>query len=202
MGVLLAILVTGNFALKYLAQDFMSQRKLSLEELKNNPLRAYGEIQMALNPDLEIIGMDEASGIVRFRSRSTGEETEIAYRAGGNDFVLDTVQKEPGQKKNLPLPAWLSAYPDTETMGVLLGQSEESHSVRYTFETVDEPHAVAHFFSQHLETAGLTITEHRVQDDAAFLIAEEADGPRAFSLTMSGRGGVELRVTDKIPASK
>lgn len=176
------------------------------ELLKENPGVAVAKMAAAMNPNLELVSVDEEAGKVTLLDKETGKtvtlnledvargkislETEggetssmeITEEGGGGTVRVQTpegtVQYGATSGK---LPGWIPVYPGATVQMGMSSQSEEERSGQAVIKTTDSPKQLIEYYSKALKEAGLEVdTIHRGsgEDESAMISAEESNGGR------------------------
>ncbi|MDM7995363.1 MAG: zinc ribbon domain-containing protein [Acidobacteriota bacterium] len=175
--VLAAILsfVTGAYIFKRLGFDS------SLAEKK--PELAVAKMMISANPDLEILSMDESTGVIRIRNKKTGEsltvnmedvksgkitftddrnrKVEIQSQGEGDNASL-SIQSDQGAMRMganaaIQLPSWLPAYPGAAPAGMAAFTQENGKSGSCAYKSNDSAEEVVAFYEKALKNGGFNV---------------------------------------------
>jgi hypothetical protein len=147
-----------------------------------NPALAAAKMIATLNPDLDIVSMDESRGTITIRDKKQNKtvtfnaedvkngkfsfetdegKTEIQTGGSGQDATV-RIKGPDGEMTmggNVKLPAWLPAYPGAEATGSFGVQTTaEGQGGTVVFKTSDSVEKVTAFYQSALKGAGLTVT--------------------------------------------
>lgn len=181
-----------------------------------NPALAAAKMIATLNPDLDIVSMDEGRGTITIRDKKQNKtvtfnaedvkngkfsfeteegKTEIQTGGSGQDATV-RVKGPDGEMimgGNVKLPAWLPAYPGAETTGSFGVQSaKEGQGGTVAFKTSDSVDKVAAFYESALKGAGITVTRNSMQtgdSNVVTLVGKGASDRREAGVTISAQDG-------------
>lgn len=151
--------------------------------MQKNPGLAVAKMIAAMNPDIEILGVDEERGIIRVRDKKDGkiltvnladakngrivfedekhQKVELEAKGEGDQATLamrspeGSIRMGPGAAQ---LPDWLPSYPRAQVAGALAGtEGKGGQAALYTFKTDDSPDDVATFYENALSKAGFEV---------------------------------------------
>ena len=166
--------------------------------MQKNPGLAVAKMMAAMNPDIEILGVDEDRGIIRVRNKKDGKTLtmSLAEAKKGKIVFLDEknqkleiqVQGE-GEKASLEargpegalrmggapqLPDWLPPYPGAQAVGTVGASSEQGKAASYGFKTSDSVARVVSFYEDALKKAGLEVQRTGSPEAGVVLIANDS----------------------------
>ena len=162
---------------------------LDPELMEKHPAVAVGKMMVALNPDIELVSVDEDKELITVKDKKTGKTVTVTLnqaKSGRVIFQKDgeepvTLEAKGDESKGSlevksaegtakfgsgsvdKLPDWLPAYPDVKVEGSYSAQSKDGQSGGFQFATKDAPSKVISFYQEGLERAGLTVTTNLVQ---------------------------------------
>ena len=159
-----------------------------LGEFQRNPEKAAAELMVKLNPDLEMVSQDEASGEMTIRTKD-GQEMTLSYKdiAEGKLRVkgADGSSVELGNVDLSKVPAWVPQVPEARNTSLPFHQEQDG--------------AVKGMFSAHTPL-GTDELEETFKAEASKLgfnssnrIAQNVNGTETRSLSYSG-GGRSLQI--------
>jgi len=181
-----------------------------------NPALAAAKMIATLNPDLEIVSMDEGRGTITIRNRKENKtvtfnaedvkngkfsfeteegKMEIQTGGGGQEGTL-RVKGPDGEMTmggNIKLPAWLPAYPGAEATGSFgVQSSKEGQGGTAAFKTSDSVEKVTAFYQSALKGAGLTVTWNSMRTSDSQVVTLEGKDPsekREAGVTIAAQDG-------------
>jgi len=137
---IIGVLFAASWAWKK-AKGAMESAGLSLEEFQTNPERAAAKVVLAVNPDIELVGEDQAAGTMTIKVKSSGETMSISYKdiaegrivfrnGKGEQVVIDGKGKDGsvvmttdegttvigGEGEVMKPPAWVPLHPSMTLM--------------------------------------------------------------------------------------
>lgn len=212
---LLGILVVGG-GIWYLKHK-LNQAGISAELMRRNPALAGARIAAALNPNIEIISVDEDRQTLSFRDKKTGKVSTISFENAKNGRwsmsedgkrvdVTSTGQgpngtiemKSPEGTLKMggaatDLPSWVPRYPGSNPENAVSSNQASESGGMFHFKTKDSVQAVMKYYADQMPTAGLkvknTTTSTSEGKEAGVLIAEDDVGQRHFSAQIAEEDG-------------
>jgi hypothetical protein len=158
------------------------QAGIDPELMKRNPALATAKIMASINPNIEVLSVDEARGIIKVRDKKTGKtlnvnladaqkgkiafeddqgkKVEIQAQGEGDKTSIDI--KSPDGSMRMggtagQLPDWLPAYPGAEGNGTFSLNTKEGNAGNFTFTTKDTASEVATFYEDALKGKGFEV---------------------------------------------
>ncbi len=203
------------------------QAGLDPELMKRNPALAVTKMITAFNPGLDIVSVEEDSGRITVREKSTGklltmnfedvrkgklvftdekgEEVSVETHPGGDHGSVTVKTKEGVVKVGAQWspPAWLPAYSGAR---IETGTSSESPSEKAgtaSFLTNDSGPTVLNFYEQALRKDGFEVQRNTTGTGGtitvATLSAQSEDHQRSAGVTaISGEGETRITLTYSI----
>src|ERR1700690_2014026 len=150
------------------------------ELMQKHPELAVVKTMVAVNPDAELVSIDEDKGIVTVRNKKTGEtvtmnfedikQGKMSFESGGKKVVMEghgegdtgsfTVKSDQGTAKfgagAVKMPAWLPAYGGATVQG-FSSQTPNGSGGTFSFKAGDGFDKVAEFYKDALQKAGFTV---------------------------------------------
>jgi hypothetical protein len=182
--------------------------------MKQNPGLAVAKMMATMNPDVEVLAVDEDRGIIRVREKKTGktmtinlkdaqngrivfqddqnQSVEIQSRGEGENASVEVRSSEGtmrmGASSAGQLPDWLPSYPGAESAGTFAISAENGKSGSCAFKTGDSVENVASFYEGALKDAGFVVqkTTTRISGKGSFimLMAEDSNSQRNAHVTV------------------
>ncbi len=185
--------------------------------MEKNPALAVTKMLAAVNPDIEVVRVDERRGLITLREKSSGKVTtvdfedvkrgRIRFQEEGKEAVTleargsgesgsfevksggETVRF--GGGSDVRIPSWVPSYPGAAVRGNYMRQAGESETGAFSFTTADAPRKVLDFYTEGLKSSGLRITSQLVQeagDSPGGMIGAE-DDTRKATVTVGADAG-------------
>lgn len=189
--------------------------------MEKNPGLAVTKMLAAANPDIEVVRVDEAGGVITLREKSSGKTTtvdfedikrgRITFSSEGEKSVTFEAKGEGdsasfgvksgnesvrfGGGSDFKTPAWLPAYPGAKAAGNYSAEGSGKEAGAFSFTTKDSTTKVLDFYANGLKSAGLEITSRgETVGEGGGLEAEDAS--RKVSATVSrGDDGTSVSVS-------
>ena len=164
------ILIWGGLFVIHKAQ----QAGVDPELWRRNPGLAAAKMVATLNPDLEIVSVDEERGLITLRDKRHGKTVTVNFEDVRQGRIV--FQSEAGEKVEIrgspgsvevkssegtmrigaaKLPDWLPLYPGLEQVGSFAAQGKEGESGTASFKSRDPIEKVAGFYEEKLKEAGM-----------------------------------------------
>jgi hypothetical protein len=158
-----AVVATGWFFFQKVRQAGVSS-----ETMRNNPAVGIAKILAAVNPDIELLKVDEDRGVVIVRNTKEDKiyrlnfedlkKGKVVYQEEGKDPVSVEVQQ--GAAAEHKLPGWFPTYPGMKVEGLFSLESGEGDNLSFSFTTADSVDKVARFFDEELNRAGWKVNSN------------------------------------------
>jgi hypothetical protein len=175
----------------YFVWNKAKQAGLDPELMEKHPAVATAKLMAALNPDIEIVSVDEDKELITIKDKKTGKtvtlnldqakDGRVVFKADGekpvtieagadNSKASLEVKSADGSAKfgtssvTRP-PDWLPAYPDTKLEGSYSADTRDGASGGFHFTTTDSPNKVLSFYETGLKRAGLRVDTNIVNQN-------------------------------------
>jgi hypothetical protein len=187
-GCLGLVVIAGIIAI---STGIFVARKAGLDPalMKQNPGLAVAKMMATLNPDIEVLSVDEGSGIIRVREKKTGKtmsmnlqdaqkgkivfqddqnkSVEIQSTGEGENASVEVRSAEGtmrmGAGSAVQLPDWLPSYPGAKAAGTYSFNAENGQAGSCAFKTGDPVETVASFYEKALKNAGFAVQKTTTQ---------------------------------------
>lgn len=174
------------------------------------------EMALKLNPDIEVVDRDTATGKFTIRDKHTGKTVTVDLediKEGRIDFQTSegnasiSFDEQAGKLEiksegdnggtmsiggGTELPGWVPAYPGATTEGVYSAETAEQSEGTFTATTGDNLDAVFAYYKGQLEGGGYKVTENRYsgsQGNGGILVGESSDGRRTLTFAVAASDG-------------
>jgi hypothetical protein len=183
-------------------------------DYKDNPGLATVKMLTAMNPDLELVSSDEASGKVTIKNKKTGEVVTVNMADIQNGKIsFDTPQGQSSMSFDqsagkmevhgangevasfgaaAKLPEWVPAYPGASAEGVYSAEDASQRGGTFGLTTTDSVSQVFAFYKDQVEGAGFKVTENHYSGpngDGGIVVGESGDGKRTVTFTIAAESG-------------
>jgi hypothetical protein len=180
------------------------------EAFRRNPVEALSRLATTLNPDYEVLKVDENSRNVIVREKSTGKSITLAFDdqkkiltvidPEGKEAKVRINEEEGGisvdsEKSSVEIgggnraPVWVPAYPGSRVEGAVNVQENNATRAMYSFQTPDEPAKVRETLRDAAKRAGFTVEEIATTVVGSVLTIEDRAKGRKVMYTITGSGG-------------
>ncbi len=181
--------------------------------MRQNPGLAVAKMMATMNPDIEVLSVDEGRGIIRVRDKKTGKtmtmnlrdaqkgkivfqddqnkSVEIQAQGEGENSSMEVHSSEGtmrfGANVAAQLPDWLPSYPGAKGAGMVNINTKDGKGGSCTFKTGDSVENVASFYEGALKKAGFTVQKTATQTTGkgsfVMLMAEDSGSRRNAHVT-------------------
>jgi len=210
------ILILGTVFFVYRAAK---QAGLDPVLMQKNPAMAVAKMMAAINPDIEVLSVDEAAETIKVRDKKTGKvmsvnladakKGKITFEDDKSGKVEFQAQGE-GDKAGIEiksadgslsmganagkLPDWLPAYPNAEGMGNFGINTKEGKAASLTFKTKDPVEDVVSFYEDALKGEGMEVERSTSAitglGSAVALAAKDSGSQRTATITIGRQADV------------
>jgi hypothetical protein len=219
LGGCLVLIVIGVIITVFTGVFIARKAGIDPDLAEKNPGLAAAKMMATLNPDIEVLSVDEDQGTIQLREKETGrtvtmnfediqegkivfkdsEDGEVSIQASGDDGMGEieirssegTVRM--GSSSASQLPSWLPAYPGASDSGTFGFFSENSRTGSCAYQTNDSVKQVASYYEEALKDAGFEVYKNEAQLPEQglliSLIAEESSTQRSAQVTVSRNEG-------------
>ncbi len=220
-GGLIVVAGIAMVALGVFAVHKAKEAGLDPELLQEQPALAAAKIYAAVNPDVEIVEVDEDGQRVTFREKSSGkvatvtldelkkghivfesaEGERVTIGGQGGSLVVESDKGKVtiGAGAEVKLPSWLKPYPGAEAKATMSSTAPGERSGSVGFSTSDSVEKVASFFEEGFKTAGLKVTTVRQQgaEGSGVMINGESPGGKRSAMVIIGQdqGATSITLT-------
>jgi hypothetical protein len=207
------VILAGSF----FVMNKMKQAGIDPELMQKNPAMAVAKMMAAVNPDIEVLSVDDAAGVIRVRDKKTGKAltVNLADAMKGKIVFEDDksgkveIQAEgEGDKASLSikggegsltmgantekLPEWLPAYPGAEGTGAFAVRGKDQQSASYTFKTGDAVVDVVAFYEDAFKNEGMEVEKKAAAGAGSIVTAKDSAGQRTSAVTINRQGDATL----------
>jgi hypothetical protein len=175
----------------YFVWNKAKEAGLDPELMQKHPAVATAKMLVAMNPDIELVSVDEEKELITVKDKKTGETVtvtlneakngKITFKKDGEEAVtLEAKGDESQGSLELKsadgkakfgsgsidkLPDWLPVYPESVPEGSYSTQAKEGESGGFHFTTKDAPNKVVSFYEEGLKRTGMTVNTNLLQQD-------------------------------------
>jgi len=189
---------------------------LDADLVKEKPGLAMAKIMASINPDVEVVSVDEDNGKITIRDKKTGKTVTVdmddvknghisIQSEDGETATMDVTGKgdngtvkitssqgtwEAGENMKLDLPGWVPIYPGGTTQGLVKQTRPNGSTQTFMIKTNDSVDNVIKFYSSKLKAAGFEVTT--IQNPGAgggMVTAEQSATQRAINVMVGVEDG-------------
>lgn len=191
-GTFLILGVIAVVAGGYFVWNKAKEAGLDPELMQKQPTLAAAKMMVAMNPDVELVSVDEAKGLITIKDKKSGEtvtinldqarsgrvtfkkdgedEVSVEGKAEGDSGSVEVKSKEGTAKFGSGaaaegLPDWFPAYPGATVQGNYSSIGKDGYVGGYQFTTQDSVDRVVKFYDEGLRQAGLKVTTNLMNTD-------------------------------------
>ena len=185
-------------------------------DFEKNPTKAAAMIALRMNPDLEVITVNDATGEVTVKEKKSGDTITMSFddiaqgkftikNAKGETVTMDASNAEKqgvvvtgpegqtviGGSQSAP-PDWVQLYPGASQNGGMRNEKGKSVNGSYAMETADSNENVSKYYGEQLKAAGYetNFTATRTADgDMTMINATKDAGKRTLTVMIQSTGG-------------
>ncbi len=160
-----------------------------------SPAQAAANMMTKLDPNLEIVSVDESTGAIRMLEKNTGRIMRMDIKGGRKSpFVYeDEMKTAPPLATNADPPAWLPLYPGRKS-GATMDLFMDGKSGSGNFETNDSAEKAASFYEGFFKKEGFTVKKSVIpapgKGETILVAAEDISGKRKAHVTAEHSKGL------------
>lgn len=163
------------------------------ELMEKNPVLGAAKIAATLNPDVEVVNVDEAKGTLSIRDKKTGKVITMNAEdvKEGKIIFSDESTGESvsfGAERTAKLPDWVPAYPGSAPQGAFSASGKEGAGGIAHFTTSDPPSKVLSFYQEALKDAGYDVTMMSSSEASGGIVSAENKSARNTILVTANAG--------------
>jgi hypothetical protein len=184
--------------------------KNKVDTFAANPAMAAAELIVRANPEVELVSKDDTAGTITIREKDSGKVITVnisEIQEGKLSFSDDKGESasislggvsgagggEAGGEAAKGLPEWIPAYPGATVRQMFSTSGAEGRSGSYMLTSIDTIDAVADFYEQRFERAGLETKRSSAAMGGAVNTAsvsgDAADDRRTVNVGITDLGG-------------
>jgi hypothetical protein len=203
----LAVLLAGAFL-------FHKAKEAGLDSdlFNENPGIAVARMAAAMNPNVEVVSVDEDSGSITLYDKESGKTVtldleqvangKISFETDDGEATTVEVTQQEGEIStksadttfdygNVELPQWIRIYPGATLQGGVSKRGAEGTSGYASIVSTDTPDEVRAFYEESLRKEGLEVNTVSHQDSAgsgSVVNAEDAQDGRRVTVLVGTNG--------------
>jgi hypothetical protein len=188
----LVIIVVGCFT--FFVAYKAKQAGLDGDLMRKNPALAAAKIAIAVNPNLEMVSVDENRGEITVRDKKTGKVSSMTFEDAKNGKYT---WREDGRTVTFggraKIPTWVPDYPGSDPRASVSARGDGEESGGFTFKTSDGGDKVLRFYEDQFKASGMKITKNVTSEDgrgsAGMLHGTDESGRRSINAVIAGEAG-------------
>lgn len=193
-GGLVMIVVIGVVATGFFIAHKVKQAGFDASLIKSNPAMAVTKMMATMNPDVEVLAIDDKSGMIKIKDKKTGKVTEINFEDAKNGNF--TIKGEDGKEGTVSIsggggnrPDWVPVYPGAKQQSNFSTNTAEGDNGTIAFTVEASPKAIADFYRDKLKAGGFTMAAEFSGGGGAtgsMMTAEDAAHHRQIHVVVGG----------------
>lgn len=167
--------------------------------MQKNPALGAARLALAMNPEVEVVKMDEDSGELTIREKKTGKVITMHAEDIKNGKISFTDESSGervtfGGAGEAQLPDWVPHYPGSKPQGAVASKGGSSEGGMVHFKVSDAPAGVMKFYQDELNSAGYKVTTPATGDEGGMVVGEDEANRRSVTAMIS-KSGSETQVS-------
>jgi nitrate reductase NapE component len=164
---------------------------LDPELMRRNPALAVSKLIANLNPDLEVLHVNEGKGVITVKEKSTGRVVTLNFDDIKQGRI---VVHEEGEGKTASVefgasagkvPSWVPVFPGAKVEGTFAVNTAEGQGGSFAYKTSESAAKVMEFYQGALTGAGFKITTTAATGESHMISAEDEANQRTLVVTAS-----------------
>jgi len=218
LGVFVVFIVLCVVALGIFAVHKARQAGLDPDLMKRNPALATAKMMAAMNPDVQVVSVDEGRGVMTVRNKKDGKTVTVnfedakkgkfVFSEDGKNVEMSTtgsganggleIKSSDGSTVKIGgaaanVPTWVPQYPGAQAQNAFTSNQATESGGTFSFKTNDSADKVAKWYQDQLPAAGMKITSNFTGQSAgssgAMMSAEDAASKRNVTVTVGTESG-------------
>ena len=209
----------------------VKQAGIDPDLMRRNPALATVRMMAALNPNIEVLSINEDRGLITVRDKHSGKTYSVDFedakkgkfiiKEGGKDAVTVNTSGDDknaslevkgadgtlkiGGGQNVKVPAWIPDYPGSAPQAAYSSQSKDGDSGMFAFKSQDAADKVARFYEEGFKASGMK-TSSTISNagggTSGGLISGEDESKRHSATVLIGSESGETSVTVNFTTKK
>ena len=205
LGGCATLILIGGIVAAIVVFYVVDKAQEAIETSEKQPALAVAKFIAAMDPDIEIVSVDEEKGLITIRNTKLGKTVTVNVEdarkgkiefteEGKNPVTIEAggegesgsveVKTEEGTAKiggGAPedLPDWLPAYPGADIKGNYSAKTKDGQNATFTFTTEDSINKVVSFYEDSLKSAGFSTTANFAQANRKMWTGQDANKKRS-----------------------
>lgn len=169
------------------------------ELMRRNPALGAARLALAMNPEVEIVRMDEEKGELTVREKKTGKVITMRaedVKQGRISFTDESSGEQVtiGGEGEAELPDWVPDYPGSRPQGAISSKGGSGRGGLVHFQVSDSPERVIKYYRDELSGAGYKVTTPASGGDGGMVSGEDEASHRTVAVVV-GRSGGQTQVS-------
>ena len=158
---LVVLAAIGVMATGWFVKSKLQNAGIDADLMKRNPALASAKLITAMNPNIEVVTVDEGKGTITLKEKSSGRVVTLNF----DDVQKGKISfKEEGKGEfsmssgaGTVAPDWVPPYPGSQGQAVISGTDKSGTQGTFTFSTKDSVDQVVAYYAKELPAKGYTV---------------------------------------------
>lgn len=198
LGVFVMLVIVAVAGIGLFVAHKVKEAGVDSDSMKRNPALATIKVMAALNPNIEIVTLDEDKGFVTVRDKKSGRTFKVTFDdAKRGKFTMQEEGKDPvtiTTRGDFNVPTWIPDYPHSTPQGSFATEFSTGDSGNFTFKTKDSVSKVLSYYEDGFRSEGMEI-EHKPGNvisakrgqKSAVVMVGTGDGDSSVSVTFEAK---------------
>jgi hypothetical protein len=167
-----------------------------------NPGLAAAKMITAVNPNLEIMRVNDGAGTITLRDKRTGKESTLTFDDARNGRFQIKTEDENGKQATVDfggsasrLPSWVPVYPGSKPQVTITGSDTSGEGGNFTFTTPDSPSTVMDYFKDKFKLLNMQEGITQTTTNEGGVLTGSGDGKTLVIAVGSSGGQTTVNVT-------
>ena len=201
---LCGIVVVG---LGFFVAHKVKQAGIDPELMSRNPGLAVSKMVAAMNPDIEVLHVNDRDGTITMRNRKDGKEVTLSFDDVKNGKFKMSATDENGKVATVEvgegagkLPSWVPTYPGAKSEGNFTAKGDDGtgHGAGgiVSFTSSDSPTKVLDFYKDKIDGMHMKVVNITSEDNGGMIVAADDDSKRSLQIMVGkGSSGTTIAIT-------
>lgn len=162
--------------------------------MAKNPVLGAARLAMAMNPEVEVVKVNEETGELTIKEKKTGKVITMKAEDIKNGKITFTDESSGetlsvGGNAGAKLPEWVPDYPGSKPQGTFAKTGGAAEAGMAQYQTADAGNEVLKFYEDELKGAGFTVNSSvAAQAGQGTITGTDEGSGRTVTVVVSGTG--------------